>query len=82
MRVRLGQRRGDSAQPRRQHHRSSDIPSATEHDVRLLRLSPDRKLLDGLAQRLGVGEEGHDVLEDDSRLREVRDVPDLGREVH
>src|SRR5581483_3184985 len=52
-----------------------------EHEVGLLRLGPLRDPLHRLPERLAVGEQGHDVLEDDSRLREVRDVADLRGEV-
>ena len=33
MRVRLGQRRRDAAEPRREHHRPGDVAAAAEHDV-------------------------------------------------
>src|SRR5207302_11380877 len=49
----------------------------TEHDVRLARRGPPRDLIDGVAQRLRVAEQRHDVLEDDARLRKVGDVADL-----
>src|SRR5438105_8422034 len=52
-----------------------------EDEVRLLRLRPGSELLDRLPQRLRVGEERHDVPEDDALLREVRDVPDLRLQV-
>ena len=35
MRVRLGQRAGDSLEPRRQHHRPCDVTAGSEHDVGL-----------------------------------------------
>ena len=38
MRVRLGQRRGDPAQPRGEHHRPGDVAAAAEDDVRLAAL--------------------------------------------
>ena len=53
-----------------------------EDEVRLARLGALRELLDRLVQRLRVGEQRHDVLEDDPALREVRDVADLRRQVH
>ena len=39
------------------------------------------RLCDHLAQRVGVRDEGHDVLEDDARLGEVADVADALAEV-
>jgi hypothetical protein len=35
VRVRLGQRRRDTARPRREHHRAGDVAAAAEDDVRL-----------------------------------------------
>ena len=35
MRVRLGQRGRDAAEPRREHHRPGDVAAAAEHDVGL-----------------------------------------------
>jgi hypothetical protein len=52
-----------------------------EHEVGLLRSRPVGDLVDGRAQRVRIGEQRHDVLEDDPRLGEVRDVPDLLREI-
>src|SRR5581483_440450 len=52
-----------------------------EDEIRLLRLRPLRDPLHRLLERFGVGEQRHDVLEDDSGLREVRDVADLGGQV-
>jgi hypothetical protein len=53
-----------------------------QDEVGLPRLGKLGELLDGLVQRLRVGEERHDVLEDDSPLGEVRDVPDLRLQVN
>ena len=52
-----------------------------EDEIRVPRLRELGQLLHRLVQRVGVGEERHDVLEDDPALREVRDVSDLRREV-
>ncbi len=52
-----------------------------QHDVGLPRLRELRQPLHRLVQSLIVGQERHDVLEDDAALGEVRDVPDLRGQV-
>src|SRR5919197_564197 len=53
-----------------------------EHEVGVALLGPRSELLDRLPQRLRIGEQRHDVLEDDARLREVGDVANLLGEIH
>src|ERR671918_1240496 len=63
--------------------RAQDEPArlGAEDQVWLARLGELGELLDGLAQRLRIRQQRHDVLEDDAALREVRDVPNAGGEV-
>src|SRR6266545_7469632 len=64
--------------------RPEDEPSGLgpEDQIGLARLGELRELLHRLVQPVGIGEQRHDVLEDDAALREVRDIPDLGGQVH
>src|SRR5215207_1766453 len=64
--------------------RSEDEPPGLgpEDQIGLAGLGELRELLHRLVQPVGVREQRHDVLEDDAALREVRDVPDLGGQVH
>ena len=63
---------------------SSDLPDFPKRGIVFKDIMPLRELgqsLHRLVQRVGVGEERHDVFEDDPAFREVRDVSDLRREV-
>ena len=71
-----------AAEPVRQRAAEDEAARLCAEDhVGLQRLGVGREPIDRVAERLLVGEERHDVLEDDPRLREVGDVPDLGGEV-
>ena len=71
-------RREAAAQPVRERA-AEDEPArlGAEHEIRPPRLRPLGEPLDRLVQRRRVCEQRHDVLEDDPRLGEVRDVADL-----
>src|SRR5262249_53124210 len=55
---------------------------SAEDQIRLLRRGPRRQLGDGLIESLRVREKRRDVLETDAGLRPIRDLPDLGLQVH
>jgi len=52
-----------------------------EDHVRPARLRPLREQVGGLLERRRVGEQRHDVLEDDPGLRKIGHVADLGLQV-
>jgi hypothetical protein len=58
--------------------RAEDEPArlGPQDDVGLERPRERGELVDGLPERLRVRTQRHDVLEDDARLREARDVAD------
>src|SRR5262245_58674962 len=76
--------RGDEAAAELARERAArDVPArlGAEDQVGLARPRPLRQAVDRLRERLRVGEQGHDVLEDDPGLGKVRNVPDLGLEI-
>ena len=80
-----GLAREDEAGVRGHGHRRPQNEAARlgrHHIVDLARAGVLGELVDREAERLGVEEERRDVLEDDPRLREVRDVLDVVLEAH
>ncbi len=76
-------RRDEARAERIRERRAEDEPArlGTEDELRLARSRPVGELPDRLREVLRVGDQRHEVLEDDPLAREVRDVADAVAEV-